>query len=55
MFIAYAWFSSLIISSTMMFMAYQRGFSVMYIFKLEIAELAITSFLVIYLGLLLAF
>ena len=55
MFVAYAWFSSLIISSTMMYMAYQRGFSVMCTFKLEIAELIITSFLVISLGWLLAF
>ena len=55
MFVAYAWFSCLIVSSTMMYMAYQRGFSVMYTFKLEIAELAITSFLVLSLGWLLAF
>ena len=55
MFVAYAWFSALIISSTMWYMAYQRGFSVMCTFKMEIAELAITSFLVISLGWLLGF
>ena len=39
----------------MMYMAYVRGFSVMCTFKLEIAELAISTFCVLSLGWLLAF